>query len=623
MAVNQTNAQAQQASQAAPQAATQAHQPAGSLFSFNQTNLFAPIAANVQSEYYAKFTEALRKLFAQANANVEVKVLDLDRSRETALKFSAVVVAMRRKDAESAGVAYHVLILEATGNALDPVTENIPGGGYYGGSSNYEILRVTSDAMDDVLARRAREIVGDAFPRAPLQPVDGCVVPRDFDPANTNLVQALALNAGLACNTVLETRMSAYTPMNLTHLVRDGQLEVSIQTGRNTIVDMVGSPVRSDVVVSFVSRLNKQNQPTNVINNGNIENQVSRVSGFVDLLWSPVVPQMGYNPYYSPAAIPTQKFIPRLVITDLVSEHNYTTGNVLLALTTAMTVRDDMNWFQCFRSSMSRNNKQDIDLGDVGALNIEGNMAKEDGEFGTPINTKLETFGTKELGVLITSLVQPGLMISLDCPDLGPETWYLSVFAAAARGSVEAYDAIYSAADALTDGHFSKTFAYKSEMFTDLGNRVHLGKWTDSSGKTRDIRDFDYLATANIVGESNPVYIRDWSETWLNKSLPIMQRLARRREMITKMSLDNAIFTGMADRVTFTHAFLDALSGGVQATKIPVRTVATTAARDFNQQRGVADFATAAALGSGRTFQQYGGQSDANAGYGMNTGYRW
>lgn len=569
----------------------------GNTFSFHSGGMFAaPIGVGVGSEYYGKVKAGLTEIYKTANENVEIALIDLDRANTPALAFSAIVVALRFKQNPKAGVAYHIIVLEATGDKLTPVFENI-------GNQQIELTRYTSDAMDDVLQAKAEEKVRKAFPTNAVHIVDGTVVPASFNPDDKYAMHRLALNAGLAAGTELETNNEGFADLNLVHMQNDSTMQINIGFNRQQIEDAVGNPMRSDALINFVSKKNGQQQQRNVsVNSGDKETKVSEVSGFVDLLWNPVNPAGQLNPYQQQMQMAhTQKYAARLVITNLASNFSYTPGSVLLALMTAMALRDDSNWIQAFRPLPSSGNE--IDLTDIGALNIEANLRNEPNGYGTRIDTKSDNFKLEDLGQLVAAMVQPGLIVSLDCPEGGPQSWYLSVFAAASAGHVGAQDIIYSAANQLTNGNFGQFFPKGSAMFVDQNNVVHLGTWIDRNGVKRDIRDIDHIAVANLVGERNPQLIRDWSDTWLRTNYPLAQRLAARKKMISGLTNETATFTGKATRVTFSAAFLDAVSKGIRATGLPVRVNTPLSGSDFNNQRGVASFANSALLAPGQSFQ--------------------
>lgn len=586
-------------------------------FSFHGGGLLAaPISRGVGSEFYSLLKTNLTEVYKTAHGDTEIALIDLDNINEPALAFSSIIVAIRLKNQAELGVAYHVIMLESTGDKLSPRQQNING-------QNIEEYLVTSDAMDDILVAKAQEKVRRAFPNGPWHLVDGVVVPSNFNVNDKFAVHQLALNAGLACTTELAVRDRNFQDLNLAQMANDSSLNVNIGFNRTQIADAVGAPMRSDILINFASK--KQGQQGGryaSVNSGDKEVKVSEVSGYVDLLWNPMQGAV-HNPYNPNQQVQTQKYAARLVITNLASSYSYTPASVLLAMATALSLREDNNWIQTFRPAPA--NGSEIDMTDIGAVNIEANLMNEPSGFGTRIDTKSDSFKLEDLGRLVAALIQPGLIVSLDCPEVGPQSWYLSVFAAASNGSQAAYRVIYDAANQLTNGAFGRHFPQGSAMFVDTNNRVHLGHWSDRRGEKRDLREIDHIAVCNLAGERNPQAIRDWSDTFLRTQFPLLQRLAARKRMISALTNETAQFTGFAQRVTFSAAFMDALSKGIRETGLAVRINTPLSAADFNNQRGVAGFAGAALLAPGQTFMQQAGYGYSNQfnGQGSYGSLRW
>lgn len=616
MAINDAFAKAQSAAPAPqPQTQPQATAPVAQGWSFHTGGLFgAPIGKDLSSDYMTKLKNGLEEIYKSADPSTEIQLVVLDPTNEPALVFSAIVVVLRIKDQPKLGVAYHVLICESTSEPLSPLLENING-------QQVEILRITSDALDNVLVNKVKERVMRMNPGMTPYLVDACVVPRNFDPEDKRKLQQLALNAGMACKTELVTRTPGWSDFNLGMNQRDSTLVINQAFNHQQIEDAVGNPMRSDVLITFSSQKNREQGQQNqgLINTGDREAKVSEVSGFIDLVWAPAQPQnqMGY---YTPAAVATQKYVARLVLTNLSSNFAFTPSSMLLSLGTALTLRDDNNWMQSFRPVQTG---RDIDMHDLGAMNIEANLANEPTPFGTRINTKADTFRLEDMGRFIASLIQAGLLFSLDCPENGPQSWYTSIFAAASNGSTAAYDGIYEAAQDLTNGGFGRHFAKGTAMFIDTANRVHLGTWVDANGVKRDIRDIDTVAVANLIGERDPQVIREWSDTFLRVDYPLAQRLAARKKIIAGLTNHSAVFSGFAQRVTFSSAFLDALSKGIRELNIPVRVVTPLSSASFNDSRGVAGFVQQGLLAPGVSFMpaMSGYQPQFAQGYGNQ--FRW
>lgn len=550
----------------------------------------APIGRGVGSETLTRLQTGMLELYKNASPNIEITLLPIDNTSETALAYSNLIVCMRNKDALDLGVAYHTLIVEATGEKISTKFENV-------NQSQVEIYRVAGDACDPILFNKVNEKVRSAFPTSLMFSAGYCVVPRAFDTENKVAMHQLALNAGLAVSNELETRKAGFEDINLIDSAHDSNLIVNMTFNRQQIENAVSEPIRSDLLLSFTSQ-QQQQQQNNSINSGDRTARISELSAFIDLIWAPVGQQAGvFNPYAAPVQQLNQKYAARMVVTNINSTFASTPSALLLSLVTSLSVRDDNNWIQAFRTNPV--SSKDIDMHDIGAVGIEANFEGNPTGFGARVNTKTDSFRPENLGQLIGATIQPGLIISLDAPECGPESWYTSIFADAANGSVEAYEAIYNAANQLTNGNFGHYFPNNGQIFTDLGNRIHMGYYTDKNGVKRDIRDIDYLAVMNIVGERDPVAIRDWSDTFTRTQFPLLQRLAARKRTIMALTDQSAEFTGYAQRVTFTQAFLDSLARGCKDVGLNVRVNTPMNSSDFNNERGVASFVGSAMLQSG------------------------
>lgn len=610
MAINDTDVQKENQSPKRAQPA-QAEATAPN-WDFNQIGLFAaPIPKTVYNEYYTKVKDNLIEIYKHANKDVEISLLDLDNINNPGLAFSNIVVVCRIASNKSS-LAYHILTLEATGEKIQPVFDNVAG-------VQTEIMRLSCSALDDVLRAKADEKVSKAFNVPNRLYAEGTVVPSDFNPDNKQAMHKLALNTGLACTTELNLHTSAFQDINLTQTPKDNNLFIGVDFMRQQVEDAVGNIMRSDVTTNFGTRRPQQNSKS--VNTGERENSVAVSSGFIDLIWAPINPQTLFNPYAGQQQqFQTQKYAARLIITNLVSNFGYTPAMVLLALATSAAVRDNNNWINSFRPAPLDNGG--VDLRDIGAVNVEANLENDPSGWGKRIDTRTETFQLTDLGQLISALIRPGLVISLDCPEAGPQSWYLSMFAAASRGNATASEIIYSAAQQLTGGAFGRYFAKGQPMFDDNHNTVHLGYWIDRKGHKRDIRDIDTLAVCNIAGERNPELIRAFSDTFLRKDIPLVKRLADRKRILQALTNETVVFTGYADRVTFTERFISALLQGITETGLMVRTQSQVL-DDINNQRGYADFVNNTLSSSSQSFMSYNtfqGQSQPFMGY-QNT--RW
>lgn len=592
--------------------------------SLHASTMFSPIGRGIGSEAYTGLKTKLAEIYKETHQGFKVAIIDLDNVKYDDFRYSSLIIALQRKDKEGMklGASYFLMLLAGTGEEMTPTFEQI-------GNQQVEVWRVPSEAIDNVLLKAAKDAVNKNFPETANANtyVGGMVVPADFNPEDKQAVHALALNAGLAVGNDVYYRDPNFNDVNLGVMKKDSTLTIDHQFGRTTLMNQVGEPIRSDFRVRLISKKTNGDQKVSV-NSGDREKTISNVSGYIDLVYAPDPSRRNVNPFLAAQMNMTndptknQIYSPVMVVTDLENNLAYTPASVLLALATALTMAVNMNWIQVYRP-LGNIDKTTVDMNDVGALNIEANVHGEAGGFGTKFDTKAPEVDLPTLGSYIGALVRSGLFAAIDVPDAGPQSWFLSIFVAAMRGSRAAYTALYNAANSLTNGAFARHFQQGEAMFVDMGNRIHLGSWYDRRQQKRDIRDFDNLANMNLQGESNPQAIRDFSDTWHRVDFPLPQRLAARKRQIIALSGETAKVTGMATRVTFSPKFAEALRLGINETEMPVRVTSQMSANDFNNNRGVADWAVNGGMYANSVFQQAAFFNQNNGMYQAGSVGRW
>lgn len=595
-------------------------------WSFHDNGLFqSPIPKGIGSEYYTKLKDRLTEIYKSAHRDVEIGIVELSRATDPALDFSCLLVVTRLHEAAGLGVAAHILLLAETGEDVPTYTEQIY-------ERTITVHRVPSDAVNQILVDKAIKATKLAYPGANVTIVDSTVVPKNFDPDNKTQLQRLALNAAMAGVSELTSRRPEFEDLNLAKLNKTNQSAVEVTFHRQQLQDAAANVYRSDLLISFTDRKSNENQRDRQLNTGDRNARFSELSSFLDVLWLPHADNSGgFSNVFTPQHMAqTQKFVARQVITDITANYSQTPGAVLLALSTALSLRNPSVWIQSFRPLTI--NRKELDMTDIGALNIEGNipvpqpngiLAPDPSGYGKPIDTKADDFKSEQLGLYIAALFHKDLVVAMDVPEAGPQTQYLSVFAAAAKGVQPAYDSIYNSANELTNGIFTQHFVKNQPIFATMSERIHAGTWVDINGQTRDLRDFDHIAVANLVGTRQPQMIRDWSDTFLRLEYPEIQRLEARRKMLIQLSNDTARFTGYYQRVTFSGKFLDALDLAILSHNLRVTIRTPMSGNDFYNQRGVASYANNALLGHGQSYMQQGGYGSTAGPTTQYYQYRW
>lgn len=533
----------------------------------------APLAGTPDAEAMKAFADTAKALLANSHDSYDLQMVNVSKTENTNLFCSAIVLVVRHRSNLNAALAFHTMLIGDTASELPRPQVDING-------VRVEQQWVIGDAYDD----QYRAVVGGIVARQFASTNQQCmfdaeaeVIPAGYDFKDLSLVRATLANALRAAGTVLNSNASNFKDFSLEGSAVSLNSTATLAFNQNQQVNAVGEPVRTDLSVRFIEvrgqaqQVNPQDGRKASLNSGERQEEVFAVGGFMDLLWDPANPQVGANPYqaamqqYQQQPQLTHLFTPRVVITKMDAKLLNTLPGQLLGLVTTLTLRQNGNWIGAFR----RPHTNEFDMRDIGAIGIEANLDKNPSGFGSRIDTRSESFTPQQLAALVQAFIRPNLAISLDVAECGPETWLTSVFLAAARGSVDANEAILSAASLLTNGKFN----YSGQAVFAENNRIHMGYYVDKQGIKRDIRDVDHLAIANMFGETDPIQIREWSNTFTRTEYPMDLRLAARRRILESAVGGSVFYTGFAERVTFSGPFLDALEKAVVATGLTIRPV--------------------------------------------------
>ena len=568
-----------------------------------------PLGRNPASEVLSNLEAKLSEVYkSAAGGRYQIKLIPIDMNNEVRVAVSALVVAATCTDSPKLGVGFHTLILEGSVDPIPSKFENING-------QNVEIMRLASEGYDEAMRAVVYEEVSKAFPN--LEPVDteACLVPRAINLDDKTIVHNLATNALYAIVTELVSSSDGFQDVSIPCVRKDANLTARVTFGNAEQIDAVGSPQRSDVVIEVIAgQQNQQGQFTER------QSKITQISGYLDLMWDPVAPQANpYAPmqYQQQPQNASQLYAPNFVITGLESQQVLTLPAQLLALATVMTLNENSAWARGFAPKLGA----DMNVHDIGAIGIEANIEKSPSGYGSRIDTHTDSFRPETLMQLLGAYVRPNLMISLDVSEAGPSTWYNSVFPAVAAGNAKAVRYLIEAADYLTAGEFSKVYQ-GGKIALDAG-RIHMGYFEDRNGR-HDIREIDYLAVANMVGEKDATVIRQYSDTWLNLNVDPKVRIAERRRLIQNLCPGQVTYTGYGRRVIFGADFLFALLQACVNAGLDLRTQYPYAEM-ASIERASGSFASSALLNNSQTglFNKgFGAQQPSRSG-GFGSFGRW
>lgn len=590
---------------------------AGQGFSFLKTRGMARAAMGrtVASESLTKIYKAVSQvLIDNCDKTFEVNVYPIDKEETASLAVSIIIIALQDKTNPDVGIAHHTLVLEATVDQFQPKYESIL-------NEQIEVPRVVGDAADNMMQSVIVERLRRQFPQVKIWDADRCVVPADFKHEDEIAVFKLASNAAFAASSELQRRTPGFVDMNLANAERDANLVVRTTFNNPQTHDVLGNPVRSDIIIDFTAAPANANQVQYQANER--VSPIATASGFMDIQWNPATQQVMYPGMFGqqPGQQHHQKYIARFVMTSLESAGGLTIPAQLLALVSAVQLREGNNWVKAFDPNTGF--AGEFDPHDIGAIGIECNFENNPNGIGVRVDTRKEAFKQEHLAVMIGIAFQPGLIMSLDVPECGDSTWYNGVFAASGAGDIGATEAIVAGANRLTNGIFTKYFQNRNTVVVDESNRIHMGYYTDRNGIKKDIRDIDYLTVLNMVGDRDPVVARNWSNTFTQTNVPLNYRLSKRKQIITSLFSD-VKFTGFARRVSFDAFFMESLLKAIAEMNLTIRQI--NPYNDIQSQvRGQSPFASQTLMSADATGIFNRGYQNSNIGQSsrFGIGNRW
>lgn len=603
---------------AAPQFQTpppQQAQPTGQkkAWGFFSLPTSAGMSRTPASEVLTKAMKAIGEVFTnelRGDLPYIVDIIPVDNAKETRLTLSAVVVCARSKANPGLGVSYHTLLLEGSGEPIPDRVENI-------NNRQVTISYFAADVFTKTYQETVMAIVQRAFPGKPVYGISGQVVPRSFNWEDKETLRVLAANASFPSLTDLEVRGPDFVDIDLTAFQKDANLQVRLNFNEADRVDYAGLPVRNNLSIELVAT--EMGKPAERgVGVQDRSKKVSSMGGYVDLMWAPEQPQTGYGYGQAPQG-PQHKFAARYVITNMENLLRMTLPAQLLALCTALCLSEGTSWYPYYTPRPVGAGGKTVDFRNIGAINIEANLFNDPSGYGAPVDTKAASFTKLNLGALIQGSVRPGITVSLDVSDLGSDTWCNEAFAEAADGNPRAAISILEAANFLTGGIFAKHYTTNENPMVVNEDRVHLGHYPGTDGQRHDVRDIDHLAVLNLRGQDDPQAAQAFSDTFFRTEYPLAQRLDQRKKIISELLRDQAVFTGMARRVTPTQKFLIALATACREAGLDARLVSPALTGGYEDQRGVATFLPQSLLmpGSVNIFAPGYGNTNSATAYGQ------
>jgi hypothetical protein len=496
----------------------------------------------------------------------DVSLIKIEKEQTASLGVSVLVVCLKWPDQIGAGGVFYGLLLEGSMKYENAVFKNI-------GNKTIEITKVPGDAVDDILVKTVETEVAKRHGQTKMRPVGYMVVPKTFNIADEGALWDFTAHVLFANSNVLETSQPGWLDFNMQQAAtQDKNLQVRTTYGNPQTNNVVGLPIRSDIVINFTVGPDRQQQETLEQNIERTE-VVTELTGYLDMTWANNGPQQ-FQPFPQGFGMQQQldprRYAARLVLTSI-DNPLLTPASLMLSLLPAIGLRENNNWYHGFKTyDFDGNNMHDI-----GAIGLECSFTP-DGKLGR-IDTRSSTFTPAYLNTMINTVFHSGLILSMDVSENGPDTWYSGFLADA--GTNKSY-AAYSnrqaidAANTVTGGHFDEFYQSNEPVCIDENNRIHAGYYLDNDTRKIDLRNIDYLAVLNHPStEKDPELARAWSDTFTHSDYDLNMRLAERLRILRGIVTDPVI-TGFYKRITFTTKFTNALAMAAAKAGLSVRSIA-------------------------------------------------
>ena len=507
---------------------------------------------------FAKFQEIIT---ANDDSHLAVHLLD---SAMSGTLLSAVILT-HHSDSKHTATAYHTIIIN---NRVPLPVREVTHNGH-----RMEIPSVPGDVYgrSQLFRTKVKDLVKSSG--ATVAANTGCtVIPVDIDVSDEVIYSNILHRAAEATQNKLEALAGVPGQFSLTHASPTDVVMGTLNQTDTTVTDILGAPIRSDVSIT-VQVTDGQSQDQYNANT----TVLSRADVLIDLM--PRVRQ-SHNQFMNavPANPDLLHYDPRVVIQATNTMNNsISLEQILLAIHSTSLLTFNGSWMTAFRPSKSLKSKA-VDLRDIGAIGYEVNLTGVEGATPAPIETKSAKFEPSiengdPLVQLLSAVVSPDLVYSMDIPQSGEISWMLKVFTTAAlaghgqsskaaNAHAKARAVIISKANNLTGNRFSQFFPENAEICILEEAPIHVGHYM-AKGVKRPVSDLDYLAMLAVTGQHGTATAHRYASTFAQTNVPWPNRLAARLSIMNEV-LPSLEISDYANRVTFTPEFLTALGNAIK-----------------------------------------------------------
>lgn len=512
------------------------------------------------SEALQLFNRLKDQAVAQQDLKDDFSILRFDRDQNQ-VGWSSLVIAKRVNLNGKPVIAVRPLIMPNAGIELPARKVTVQNGMH---QDVIETETTPSNVFSKKYWGRLVGFVNASFgtPNAEIVLAGAYTIPAELVLKDSELqLRALLIKSVNSCDDFL-ARRSGEKPFNIGLLKgQDETLAAKVDTRDAPVLDTLGYPIRSDVVVSMQRVKNNRQNQENEFYEADVK--LNQVSMFTNLEYQQQAQQQTMFAQQQPQA-QIAPCVASVVITD-VRQADWIKANTpemyWLALSNAFRSTHGHAWARPFLPQTGKSK----DFRDIGALGYLSVMAAQ-------IDTKAANFDDAQFGQLMQQMVRPNPVFQNDLNRLGENGPIdgLQIDAAGGENQLRAAQQIGHQISQLTGLDFKQFFDYtKEEILRKSGQQVDLGYYLDEDGEKRDRRDLDNLAALN-ASEGNMNEWWNFYGSQLNSNIHPDLRAKQSRNFDRQYLGSTVTYHDQIERYTYNPKFIEALDAIIVAAGLHV-----------------------------------------------------
>lgn len=497
------------------------------------SRLAAPVSRSSSGEALNTISKYFKDKLAEEQVDAGLHIVSIDPSTSNLVAPAIAVVQVK----DNVAAIFTILVAHGVGKLQprtfkfqdreDAVMPTTMGDIYNSTNSFY-------DKVEDIVSKSVK---ATEFYEAGVS-----VIPTELELTDEEALRRILHRASCATHTLLHPEE---TTVSLAAL-EDEELVAHLDFSQGQTYTGAGLPVRKSFAINLYTKARGSNNHDDLA--VQTRSDVTQCVGYVDLNHVGKIPVPGVN---GTQVMSSQSLVPHIHLTSTEVDSGITTPELqLLSLGSAGLLLRDYTYEQALRQKF---NGDQVDFHSLNGLRLEigGEVGAEQSDF--------------DLRAFMAEFTHNAPIFTLDVPECDDLSWCWSDLRLAAQGDKPAYNRVIKAANELTDGYFGQYFQEGNPIAAAIEDRVILGYFKDAAGNLVDLRQLDYLAALNLLGETDKNAAFAYGDTFNVNKGPLEQRISDRLSIQQNMTGGSAVVTGYATPIALMGDFLVALFNGIDA----------------------------------------------------------